>query len=115
MDSITFEDCCVVLNLCYSSDMKRIAAVTLTKDYTQRIYLLDTKNLTVLGTSEMSYSTPIKIKDISFLPKTSSEFITIGLQHMARWFIKGGRLTFQELPIENPNEIMERAGVLHIL
>jgi hypothetical protein len=51
--------------------MKRIAAVTLTKDYTQRVYLLETKGLAVLGTSEMRYSTPIKIKDISFLPKTS--------------------------------------------
>lgn len=115
MSSITFEDCCVVLNICFSSDMKRIAAVTLTKDYTQRIYLIENKDLVVLGTSELSYSTPIKIKEISFLPKTSSEFITLGLQHMARWFIKGGRLTMQELPIENPNEIMERAGVLHIL
>jgi energy-converting hydrogenase Eha subunit G len=34
---------------------------------------------------------------------------------MVRWFWRGGRLVMQELPIENPNEIMERAGVLHIL
>ena len=34
---------------------------------------------------------------------------------MARWFLKGGRITLEELPIENPNDIMERAGVLHNL
>jgi hypothetical protein len=79
MDSITLEDCCVVLNLCYSGDMKRIVAIALTRDHTQRLYLIETAGLVVLGTCEMKYSAAIKIKDISFLPKTNSEFITIGL------------------------------------
>ena len=34
---------------------------------------------------------------------------------MARWSYEGGLLMFQELPIENPNDIIERAGILHII
>ena len=33
---------------------------------------------------------------------------------MSHWSIKGESLTFRELPIENPNELIQRAGVLHL-
>lgn len=115
LDSITFEDCCVIQNISFSGDMKRIVAVILTKDYTQRLYLLETRKLEVIGMSELGFSTPVKIKDAMFVHKSNSEFITIGLQHMTRWSYEGGLLMFQELPIENPNDIIERAGVLHII
>ena len=48
------------------------------------------------------------------MPKSSSEFLTIGFQHMSHWSVKGESLTFRELPIENPNELIQRAGVLHL-
>ena len=115
LNSLILEDCCVVLNLSFSYDMKSIGCVALTKHYTQRVYLIQTENLVILGTVEFNLSTPIKIKDIEFLPKQNSEFITIGLQHMSHWQYKGGCLTFTELAIENPHDVMQRAGVLHIL
>lgn len=115
LKSLTLDDCCVVLNISFSYNRKRIACVALTKSYTQRVYLIDGKEFKIIAGNELKFSTPIKIKDIEFLPKSDSEFITIGLQHMSRWQLKGGNLTFQELPIENPREIMQRAGVLQVV
>lgn len=94
LDSITFEDCCMIQNISFSGDMKRIVTVILTKDYTQRVYLLETKKLEVIGMSEFGFSTPIRIKDVMFAYKSNSEFITIGLQHMTRWSFEGGLLIF---------------------
>ena len=34
---------------------------------------------------------------------------------MSLWEMKGGVLVFRELAIENPHDIMERAGILHII
>ena len=115
LKSLILDDCCVVLNICYSFDKKSIACVALTKRYTQRVYMVEAATLKILATAELNLSTPIKIKDIEFLPKSSLEFITIGLQHMTHWQMKGECLTFRELPIENPQDIMQSAGVLHIL
>lgn len=113
-NSLILDDCCVVLNLCYSNDRTRIVCIALTKKYTQRVLLIEESSFQILASSELSYSAPIKMKGVHFLPKSASDFITIGIQHMSHWQVKGQNLTFRELPIENPNEIIQSAGVLHI-
>ena len=112
--SWTLDNCCVVQYIKYSSDKKRLVVIALTENYTQILMLLDNQTGEILGSCEFNYSIPFRIKDVDFLPKSNDEFVTIGMQHLSHWKLKGGLLVFEELPIENPKEMMEKAGVLHV-
>jgi WD40 repeat protein len=113
--SWTLENICVILNLKYSYDSKRVACVALTQMYNQIVILIDNETGEILGSCSLSYSIPFKIKDIEFLPKSNDQFFTLGFQHLSLWKHKGGIINFEELPIENPSEMMKKAGILHIL
>jgi WD40 repeat protein len=113
--SWTLENCCVVLNIRYSSDKKRLVCIALTETYMQVVMLIDNATGEILGSTEFSYSIPFRIKDVDFLPKSNDEFVTIGFQHLSKWKLKGGLITFVELPIENPREMISKAGVLHVI
>lgn len=110
----TLENCCVVMNIKYSGDKKRLACVALTENYSQLVMLLDNGTGEILGSTEFAYSVPFRIKEVEFLPKSNEEFVTLGLQHLSHWKLNGGLLTFQELPIENPREMMKKAGIQRI-
>lgn len=109
--SWTLEDCCVVLNLCFSSDKKRLICVALTENYTQIVKLIDNVTSEVLGSADFTYSLPFKIKNVEFLPKSNDEFFSFGFQHMTHWKLKGGLINFTEMPIENMPEMMKHAGL----
>ena len=111
----TLDNCCVVLNIKYSSDKKRLVCIALTEHYTQVVMLIDNNTGEILGSNDFSYSIPFRIKDVDFLPKSNDEFVTIGFQHLSKWKLQGGIITFDELPIENPKEMMKKAGILHIV
>jgi hypothetical protein len=55
---------------------------------------------------------PYKIRDLDFMPHLNTEFITTGKQHMALWKFKGGLLSYEDLPIENPKGIVKKEGLL---
>lgn len=114
LGSLVLDDCCVILKLCYSDDRSRILCLAQTKHYTQCIYFIEEKSLNIIACSEFFYSLPIKIKDLAFMPKRSSEFISIGYQHMSYWQVKGENLSFRELPIESSDELIQREGFLHV-
>jgi WD40 repeat protein len=110
----TLENCAVIMNIKYSGDKKRLACIALTESYSQVVMLIDNNTGEILGSTEFTYSVPFRIKEIDFLPKSNEEFVTLGLQHLSHWKLKGGLLIFEELPIENPREMMKKAGIQRI-
>ena len=110
--SWTLDNCCVVQYIKYSSDKKRLLVIALTENYTQILMLIDNHTGEILGYCEFNYSIPFRIKDMDFLPKSNDQFVTIGMQHLSHWKLKGGLLVFQELPIDNPKEMINKAGAL---
>jgi WD40 repeat protein len=110
----TLDNCCVILNLKYSGDKKRIVCIALTESYSQMVMLIDNSTGEILGSTEFNYSIPFRIKEVEFWPKSNDEFVTLGFQHLSRWKLNGGLLIYQELPIENPEEMLKKAGVQRI-
>lgn len=108
------DNCCVILNLKYSGDKKRLVCIALTESYSQMVMLIDNSTGEILGSTEFSYSIPFRIKEVEFLPMSNDEFVTLGFQHLSRWKLNGGLLIYQELPIENPEEMLKKAGVQRI-
>jgi WD40 repeat protein len=104
------ENCCVIQNIKYSGDKKRLACIALTESYSQLVMLIDNSTGEILGSTEFTYSIPFRIKEVEFLPKSNDEFVTLGLQHLSKWKLNGGLLIYEEMPIENPKEMMKKAG-----
>ena len=111
--SMTLAHCCVILTIKYSFDARFMVVIGLTKDYTQTVFFIDVKEGSIMGCVDYQYSIAFKIKEAEFLPRNNQEFITLGAQHMSRWKFIGGLLNYEEMPIENPHDMVEKVGYLH--
>ena len=52
---LVLHDCCMVLLLKYAEDARHIACICLTRDYTQCVYLIDSKTCKILGSFILFY------------------------------------------------------------
>ena len=71
------------------------------------VFLIDSELGIILGTIDLIYSVPFKIRDMCFMPNSIYQFITCGLQHMTRWSYNGSTLQFNALAIQNTSEMKE--------
>ncbi len=96
-----------ILHIKFAYDNRHIVCIGITNEYTLMIYLIDTLDVKILGCVNMPYTIPFKIKDVQFFPNCIYKFITCGIQHLAVWSLKGGVLSYANLEIENPSDIIE--------
>ena len=84
----------------YAFDSRTVVCIALTRNYTQCVFLIDTEKSKILAAVNHLYSIPFKIKDVIFKPKSRTEFITCGIQHMSFWSYKGDVLNCREFPLK---------------
>ena len=94
-----------VLNLKFAHDSRHICCIGQTKDHTVMVFLIDSQLNLILGTIDLIYSVPFKIRDLCFMPNSIYSFITCGLQHMSRWEYNGQTLQFSAMAIQNPRSL----------
>ena len=79
-----------VLNLKFAHDSRHICCLGQTKNYTLMVFLIDSVEQTILGTMDLIYSVPFKIRlilyvlnnfyrDMCFFPNMKYSFVTCGL------------------------------------
>ena len=68
-----------VQNLKFAHDSRHICCLGLTKARTLMVFLIDSEQKLILGTMDLCYSVPFKIRDMCFLPNSINIFITCGL------------------------------------
>lgn len=83
-------------------DNRHIVCVALSNDYSAIVYLIDSLEARILGSTKLANSVPYKIKDIEFFPNSIYKFITCGIQHIAVWSLRGSILSYSNLEIELP-------------
>ena len=95
-----------VLNLKFAHDSRHICCLGQTKDQTIMVFLIDTEIGQILGATDLIYSVPFKIRDICFKPGSVYQFVSCGIQHMAKWTYNGNTLQYSTMAIMNPRVIV---------
>lgn len=107
LKSITLANVNTVLMVKLAFNNRHVLALCLTSEYKQMIYLLDSSNSSVIGTTNLMHSIPFKIKDLDFFPNSIYKFVTCGVQHMALWQLNGNVLSYQHFELKNPPSVID--------
>ena len=97
---ITINFCCVINIIKYSYNKKKMIGYGLHKNYYAFVFIIDVDSSTVIASSTLIQSLPIKIKDMDFVGITSDEFYTVGIQHLALWNLRGCYLEYRNIPLK---------------
>ena len=61
-----------------------------------------TKPTKLIFSRQMLHSLPFKIRDLDFIPESSRNFITCGIQHLVFWKVTGNNLEYQVAELTIP-------------
>ena len=92
LKSVNLINCVNPILLKFSDDSNYVLCYGIMSNYTGGIFYISVKQANILAISELMYSIPFKIKDISFLPSENNKFLTVGIQHTSLWEYKAGIL-----------------------
>jgi WD40 repeat protein len=105
--TVRLQDCCQVLLLRLSSDLKLLLVVCLSKDYRQEMKVISLSQETpcqVVASAVLSEICPFKVKDAIFLERDGIEVVTSGIQHLAFWKLEGKSLSYSIAHLEGETD-----------
>ncbi len=89
---MSLNDIYLIQNISFAYDNRHICCSALTEDFKCsvnyffiKIYLINYENEQILGHTNFYYSSPYKIQDIEFMPKSCNSFLVCGIQTLQLW------------------------------
>ena len=101
-----FTGCISITNIKFSEDYSKTICLAQQRTLRQGVYLLEMFSGTILAFCVFENSDFSRIKDLSFLPESNSQFLTCGIQHLSLWEYRGGLLNFEEMELVRFNDQM---------
>lgn len=77
--SITLLNTSLIQMVKLAFNNRHVLCLSITNDYKEMIYLIDSITSTVIGSTNLLHSIPEKIKDLDFFPNSIYKFVTCGI------------------------------------
>jgi len=103
LNTTKIPQCTIISLLKFNHNNKRLVGVGLNKFYQSLVFLVEnkTESSEIIAISVLVKSLPFKIKDIEFEYESSDRFVTVGIQHLAVWSLRGTHLEYINVPFSN--------------
>ena len=90
---------CAIQRMVFAQDCRTIAVVCFHRKYYPSLQLIDIKMGRVMAALDMDQSFPGKIKGLVFVGNSSTSLVTLGVQHLYLWNLKGNFLIGRGLEV----------------
>lgn len=101
--STRLDSCCCPIIIRFSNDQQSLVCLGITKTHSSCLFFIDVKQFCLKAVTNFSFSLPFKIKDITFYPLETCQFLTVGINHIAKWTYQNGLLNCVHLDLESVN------------
>lgn len=110
--SVSIPDCCQVLHVKLTANIKYAVAVCMNRDYAQRMVLIELsieQPCILLSSVTISELCPFKVKDVLFRERYGLEILTCGIQHFMVWKLNGNFLEYSSAELTTEAEELQVA------